>query len=269
MTEPVPSSHDSSPLTPLTNRRKITIIVILAIAAGILVLALLRPWIPEPSNVIKETRARTSIITSCLMSAVGTETLSSGTRLTMIQGSYSVPFRASLEVTQEDIVQEYIHIGNVTYVKMHDTNDPIIQEGLLSDLFIRGPHAIVNSLAYLTDIQREIDQRVDDIPCYHYTASFLAPADIDSEIRAGMHPLDNEFLIDLYNRSTTTLRLDIWISKNDSLLRQVRAVVRSAATRDTVSSTTLKLYDFNQDVTIEPPLADETSFLPGWGMYER
>jgi len=53
------------------------------------------------------------------------------------------------------------------------------------------------------------------------------------------------------------------------LLHQLRTVVRSKPDRQILTSTTLKLYDYNTKITIEPPLDDNGEVLEGWRVYER
>ncbi len=274
MTEQVSSlepevSEDKAAGTPPPNRRWITILIVLLLAAGVLVLALLRPWVPSPDSIIREARDRTTIISSCRVSCVQTETLGGETVITAAEGEYAVPFRSALRVTRGDDVYDFISIGDDTWVKGAGDAASLLPRGLLSDLFVRGPHSVVNAVGYLRNIERHIDQPLDGVPCYHYSGTFIDPDGAEAGLLdETISPSDHDYLFALHDRSVTTMQADVWIEKKSSFVRQVRVIVRNQGDKETVLSATLKLYDFNEDIAVEPPLDDDENLLSGWSVLE-
>ena len=55
--------------------------------------------------------------------------------------------------------------------------------------------------------------------------------------------------------------LEIWIDKDEHLLRQT---MQNYEEEKTISTNSTRYYDFNADITIEPPLTTSGELLPGW-----
>ena len=62
--------------------------------------------------------------------------------------------------------------------------------------------------------------------------------------------------------------VEVWIDKDDNVLRQTTYTTRPARSQRNVGGPTLvetiAYYDFNQPITIEPPLSASDNLLPGW-----
>lgn len=64
--------------------------------------------------------------------------------------------------------------------------------------------------------------------------------------------------------------VELWIGQGDYLLRQMQQRRGLSDGSTTASSThTLKYYDFNQPITIDPPLDASGQLLPGWQLVDQ
>jgi hypothetical protein len=142
-------------------------------------------------------------------------------------------------------------------------------------------------LNLLAEIETLEDESIDGADCYHY----IGEVDIDKFLewsRPGFERMydrmdkylpwgmttDLEDWIEQCNSSylTQDMTFEFWIGKDDYLLRQAKLVYQ---TREGEHSTWNKYkatgimhyYDFNEVITIEPPLDESGELLEGWSSY--
>ncbi len=91
----------------------------------------------------------------------------------------------------------------------------------------------LNMLQFLDDLQQLPDEEIDGIACLHYS---------------GVPKLGN-------------IPIEIWIGKDDYLIRQM---MQKNESENSTATSTIRYYDFNADIVIEPPLDTSEELLPGW-----
>jgi hypothetical protein len=83
--------------------------------------------------------------------------------------------------------------------------------------------------------------------------------------------------IDLFRNSVTEFQYEIWISKDDYLIRQIILTTKMRYTQ-TLSSGTRTIessgvetvnYRYNEPVIIQAPLTEAGELLPGWYLYSN
>ena len=69
----------------------------------------------------------------------------------------------------------------------------------------------------------------------------------------------------------STFTIEVWIGKDDYLIRQVNIDVQFFKSDGEVytGSVTAEYYDFNEPIEIEPPLDADGKLLPGWQYIEN
>jgi outer membrane lipoprotein-sorting protein len=93
-------------------------------------------------------------------------------------------------------------------------------------------HAVA-MLEFMDEPQQLADEVIDGVTCLHYIGTLKIG---DAE-------------------------LEIWIGKDDYLIRQIKQVVQSEKYTETYIT---RYYNFNADITIELPLDDSGNLLSGW-----
>jgi hypothetical protein len=127
-------------------------------------------------------------------------------------------------------------------------------------------------LDYLTDIQELPDETIDGTVCLHYKGTY----DIEKQIRSmyegdsemGIPPISEEELeerLEEWREEAGTITIELWIGKDDYLIRQwIHDNQRPGDGGVQSSVMNISLYDFNEPFTIEAPVDSQGDLLFGW-----
>jgi hypothetical protein len=122
-------------------------------------------------------------------------------------------------------------------------------------------------LASLTDLEGLPDELIEGTDCLHYSGR----VDMDrraEEIKSRLDPNDaryEEMLKQVDEMRGISTMVELWIGKEDYLIRKWQQETELAEVKENSIRT---YYDFNQPITIEPPLTAEGKLLPGWRLQE-
>ncbi|MFC2070267.1 zf-HC2 domain-containing protein [Chloroflexota bacterium] len=244
------------------------IIVILA------VLITLQPWVSSPQSIVVKAQSAIAGLQSYRISIVHTDETEEKTSEVEIE--FIAPDRYHYRNTGTEFNLEFIVIGDEQYFK--DT-PPQTSYGIstwsradrYSPLLSR--EYTLRMLDYLTEIKELTDSTVDGTVCLHYWGTYDYEKQLieswSSHQERGLPPLSNaekeERLEELRSNGPLT-EIELWISKDDYLIRQMRNATRILDNNGDLQSsvTTIKFYDFNRPFTIEIPVDSQGKLLPGW-----
>jgi len=180
---------------------------------------------------------------------------------------------------------ETIRIGDRAYTNLPNVFYEFEEEWY--EQFTPTEDKTLDYLNLLAEIKTLDDEAIDGTDCYHY----IGEVDIDKFLEWSLPPFermyyrmdknlpwgmttDLEDWIEQRNASylTQDMTFEFWIGKDDYLLRKAKLVYQ---TREGEHSTWNKYkainimhyYDFNEDITIEPPLDDSGELPAGWISY--
>lgn len=247
-------------------------LLIAPLVVVLITLLVFHPWggVPRPSIVIAQTLEVGDAVRSYRMDLRGTLTIinSQVTIHDQSEGTVDVivpdRFHVYMDSLDESTVlspdnkfthtetteshEELIVIGDTQYRRI--SHEP--QSGSSSILITSDGNYLTHEtslklLAGLTDIRQLPDETVRGVDCYHY----------QGQLDQSQQPVPSS--------SKVQENIEIWIGKNDFLLRKIRQ--DRAETNRQGSSTsqyTMEFYDFNQTISIEAPLDSRGQLLLDW-----
>lgn len=130
---------------------------------------------------------------------------------------------------------EFFIIGNSLYSRTDNDRGMSLGNGnvfALSGGIPTKEHGL-GILQFMFELQQLPDENIDGVDCLHYK---------------GIPKLGN-------------IPAEIWIGKDDYFIRQITQIHEGDYELSTYST---RYYDFNTDITIEPPLTASGELLPGW-----
>ncbi len=235
----------------------------------------------EPQEIIARCQAKMYGLQSYRAEIVSTTVTSEGAKVNSNKTAYVAPDRYHCRSDGEDSWLEYIFIGNDQYYRasygpewrkggVFDNRQIMIQ---ISDNF--------KILGSLRNVDKLPNQNIDGAECYHYRTEQRADIDIEAQIQAVKEQLfDNPELLSgtdsmsmdeilaqyreqLERAAQGQTTIDLWIDKEDYLLRQMEITKHSLEadpegneTWGTITSE-YRWYDFNEHIEIAaPPLGD-------------
>jgi hypothetical protein len=84
----------------------------------------------------------------------------------------------------------------------------------------------------------------------------------------GIKSDEEEIDEDLKYIRLTEIEIELWIGRDDYLIRQMKVNGKSPddneGSKFVITNLTMKYYDINQSITIDPPLDADGQLLPGW-----
>ena len=158
---------------------------------------------------------------------------------------------------------EVIGIGELTYGRgeelpsMLSTTPEERQTSALSAITAEKQLERLNEIA--SEIEVLPEENIDGVSCYHY----LIAVDTEKYV---------ELVNDNWAWQDTTITEELWIGKDDYIIRQRKHEYKHTSEDMQVSSSTVfmfKYYDFNAPISIEPPVDAEGNLLPGWSIIPR
>jgi hypothetical protein len=177
---------------------------------------------------------------------------------------------------------EFIIYGNTVYLK--DSTQPldydpeIIGQGW-SD-FTASLQQPDNFLKLLANTKMISNEEIDGILCLCYKSQVNMDAWVkqqlaDAEERAHLHNYSwteehAQVLEDMWRSRQVVL--EFWIGKRDQTIHQWRMTDTADGNNTYIlpdGRETIRYYDFNEEITVEPPLDDQGNILPGWRIQEE
>ena len=138
-----------------------------------------------------------------------------------------------------------------------------------------------NVFDYLIDVEQLPDKELDGLICFHYLAA-IDKEKMATEFENSINEPDDldlteseyELLqssIDAIRHPESQMQLEIWISKDDNLIRQWKYRVHlhlSVGTQvNEVDGVQTLNYQYNIPIIIRAPLAEDGELEPGWHLY--
>jgi hypothetical protein len=251
-------------------------LVVLA-AVVVLIVALVQPWGSplEPESVMAKAYTATEGLLSYRSAYFGTTMAEGETSSHLMEVAFAAPDRYHIRITNNDETDEFIIIGDTQYVAKGSFTGASIT--VISDSFssVLSKQATLDLLDELTDLQTLPEETIDRVRCLHY----LGKLDMEKRIEetkkniqefntnSDAHAVTDEQMEEIFEQMRSIdVTHEIWIGKDDYLIRQIKTEQRGPADENGQLSVsmTMNYYDFNQPVTIEPPLDAEGNLLPGW-----
>jgi len=143
-----------------------------------------------------------------------------------------------------------------------------------------------DSLELLADTTKMSNEKVDGIPCFHYRSQVDKDAWVEKQM-ADLRAMKDQLRDDAtginrewtegYEKSLESLLrswdviLDYWIGVDDNLVHQWRMtqiIDKGDSSYFRNMRETIKYFDFNTDIVVEPPLDSAGNLLPGWQIRE-
>jgi hypothetical protein len=121
----------------------------------------------------------------------------------------------------------------------------------------------------LTNLEKLPDEGIEGIDCVHYRGGADVDRAVDEQV-ANLDPAQpgyEEMLEAMERARQTKIEIELWIGKDDYLIRQMKfdtqAPPEDIGGWDT-SSSMVRYYDFDKPIKIEPPVTASGELLPGW-----
>ncbi len=241
----------------------------------------------SPTEVIAITQASMYGLQSYHMETTYTTLNSEGTSTSISTKDYFAPDRYQGKNTRADEWLEYIFADGKQYYRASygpEWRENGIFDGRQVFVQISDDFRILSTLA---DIEKLSDEKIDEVKCFHYQEKQHPVIDIEAELEkiethllenpellAGTESMSMDEVIDNYRtelerRAEGETIIDLWIGKDDYLLRQIKTVVRSIqlgpdGEEKWVTSTSIhKWTDFNESIEIVAPEVEWTPPEPG------
>ncbi len=189
------------------------------------------------------------------------------------EGDYQAPDRVRMSLTQEEGPLETMLIGKVSYAR-----DPETLRWGAYEFYEAPPGGWAdprNRLDFMEGpgdkVVRLDDEVINGVECWHFRVSNYVLATLIQAVDEAIDPEAREArqeMVDQWEAAATTNEIDVWIGKEDYLVRQTRSVLSQSAPEEiddtlydiaipqgtTLTSTTmLNLSGFNEPVVIEAP----------------
>ena len=247
-----------------------TPIVIILVA-----LLVLQPWgaFLEPRGIIAKAHATTMELQSYRVFSFTTYTYETKTVDITWEIEFAAPDCHHGKVTIDGEVIEVIIIGDKQYTREPRGSKTVVAATKSS--FPRKEDT-VELLDQLTDLEKLPDERIESVDCLHYRGKIDVER-IAEEQKAKLDPKQlgyEQILKDLDRLRNMKTEVELWIGKDDYLIRQVKQYWEAPTLEPTSGSTEQekwhtanimwKYYDFNEPIVIEPPETASGELLPGW-----
>jgi len=234
-------------------------------------LLVLQPWgaFLGPRSVMAEAYAATESLQSYRMFSSTTATFEGKTIGQTFELEFAAPDRYHGKLTLDGETHEFIIIGDKQYSRELG-NDHLGKSGVTVAVdSIPSKEDTLELLDSLTDLEKLPDEKIEGIECLHYRGRVDINRMVDEQI-ANLDPAQpgyEEILKGLEQLRNMKIEVELWIGKDDYLIRQMKKDMQ-VPSEDTgqwdTSSAMWKFCDFNEPITIEPPETASGELLPGW-----
>jgi hypothetical protein len=256
------------------------------VVAILIALSILQPWnsFPAPQSILTRVYAATSELQSYGLVIYSEATSDEGPVVSTMELNYSEPDRYYRKSLAGENTQEIIIIGDRQYINYHDSSRYMTRSAIESTIAgitsMYTKETALKMLDSLTDLERLPDEIIDGMDCLHYMGRIDMERQVAENIRSmqdnrdqfGLPPLTDEDLA-RFEEEMSYLRdikinVELWIGEDDYLIRQFKTDQQLPDYLGTVhrTSMTMRYTSFNEPVSIQPPLDDQGSLLPGWNL---
>ncbi len=250
-----------------TGRRWPVVTAIIAAAAILLAVLLVKqPWAENPQIVATEIKSFRMI--STITSTIGDEITESSYEM-----AYTAPDRYHMKKTSGGDLEEIITIGDEIYSREPEELGTNVQKAMAISLSRSTPSKenTVETLDSLTDLKELPEENIGGITCLHYRGRIDNESMVEEQ-KAKLDPSESHYeerLKALEQQLQIKVEVELWIGRDDYLIRQMKQDMQIPS-KDTgkldTSSSVIKYYDFNEPITIEPPLDAQGELVPGWSL---
>jgi len=237
----------------------------LGVTAAMIVLAILlitQPWGLSPQSVMAKAYAATTELQSYRMFSSIKSTLEGKTSEATFETEFVAPDRHRGKATTNGDWVEFIIIGDKQYIRDSDPSRTT-SVGVSSSSILSKEDAL-EIIDSLTDLEKLPDEKIENVDCIHYRGTVDVGRVIEEQ-KAKLNPTQphyEEMLKGLEDMRNMKTEVELWIGKEDYLIRQLRQDME--VPMEGTSRVTVKYYDFNEPITIEPPLDSDGQLLAGW-----
>ena len=257
------------------NSKTITIIIVALAALG---LALWSPWNGSlaPETVLAKTNEAIEALQSCRFELSASYPSNPYTPEYSQKGDFSSPDRYYVQIDESgDNTEEFIAIGDDIYVKNTYMSKAVILAMTKGISGLLQKETTLGYLTIMTDIEELPEERIDGVMTIHYQGKWDIEQLIEKSKRSMQEardalgheqPTDEEIDQSLDIMRSTNYIIDLWTGKDDYLPRQMilEQYEKNGESWDHISTSSFRLYDFNEPITIEPPVSEDGQFLEGW-----
>jgi hypothetical protein len=228
---------------------------------------------PEKLAAIADTIQPTDV-QSCRAKWSGSSISNGVTTESAQEAAFAAPDNYHVKINDDGAESEFITTGNTQYVKGSEIS-PVMMTALAQSTYtFLNIEYCLNALDLLVEPEPLRLEKINGIECFHYKGTVDLESQWEKMISESLDPSQPDYEDrlkmlegELETIRETTIEYEIWIGRDDLLVRQMKYTGRmpseDKATWDT-SDTTIQLYDINQPVVVEPPLDAQGELLPGW-----
>lgn len=245
--------------------------LVVGAAAIVLALAIIQPWSGslEPKAVLAKTHEALENIQSYRLSLFAYVTIDGNIMPQHVEITFVAPDRYHFIMTDDNKMQELIVIGDAQYTNGARSSLLVLASTARFTSFLK-KETTLDLLDRLTDIQSLSDEKIDGVSCLHYLGKWDMERQIE-ETKRGLRKINPDITEEVMEEMAESIRsidleYELWIGKEDYLIRQMKTEQQMSAPagEPTSISLTSKYFAFNEPFGIEPPLDAEGNLLPGW-----
>lgn len=244
--------------------KKLVVLCVLAITALLLVNVM--AGCQQASGIIAKAHAATMDLQSYRTTSSISSTFEGQTSELTYETEFVAPDRYRGKATTNGDWVEFIIIGDKKYIRDSDPSCTTSVGVVGSSLSEEDTLELLDSL---TDLEELPGENIDGVDCLRYWGRVDIDRMVD-EWKAELDPAQpgyEERLKVMERQRQMKTEVELWIGKDDYLIRQMKyemQVPSEVVGQWDTSSSMMKYYDFNEPITIEPPLDAYGELLPGW-----
>jgi hypothetical protein len=228
---------------------------------------------PSPEEVIARAIDAIDELQTYRFELTGTTTIDGETQQASMQGEFVSPDRQHLIIVSDDGTEEGIRIGTTEYVRQSDGDSWEMRDWSATMVAMSSPRnntalVTVEILDTLVGLVKLPDEKIDGVSCFRYRGNIDMEAQLEEQI-TNLDPAQPgyEEQLRFYEQLIQSEHnVEFWVGKGDYLLRRLDTQQDVTYTEDwgedtesqihITSITTCRLFDFNEPITIEPPVID-------------
>lgn len=202
------------------------------------------------------------------VTAVGTYTVDGETKVNTYEAEFVAPDRyhekTSCVGCSDGNWSETIVIGDKSYLRSSERpqwcespcqyDDPSLTQ--VTSVTSISLEKKLESLNWLVDLEKLSDQEIDGTECWHYRGKVDMDSYVDMLQKTATREdgqISQRVSQHLEEMSRWTMNFELWVEKGSCLIRQLKEDVRFTEEDLFIGSTTMRFYDFNVPISIEPP----------------
>lgn len=256
-------------------------LITVPVVAILIALLVLQPWAsPGPERLIAEAYAATESLQSYRIDSSITNTFEGETVEASSEMEFAAPDRYHGKMTVDGETHEFIIIGDKQYTRERNGTQSGTVYGISMSGSILSKEDTLELLDTLTDLEKLPDEEIKGIDCLHYQGRVNIARMIEAQManldpeQPGYEEIKEALEQQLEWQSKVRIEVELWVGSGDYLIRQMKNDMKvprippepaSGEPQEwDTSSSIVRYYDFNEPITIEPPLTASGELLPGW-----